>query len=70
MCIEPVTGVMYIVYYNRRDTIGAITEVYAARSIDGGETYHNYLVSDAAFETSNDEFLGDYINIIAYNGKD
>ena len=69
MCIDPVTGVMYIVYYDRRNTIGTMTEVYVARSTDGGETFHNYLVSNAAFETSKDEFLGDYINIIAYNGK-
>ena len=69
MCIDPVTGIMYIVYYDRRNTIGTMTEVYVARSIDGGETFHHYLVSDEAFETNNDEFLGDYINIIAYNGK-
>lgn len=69
MCIDPVTGVMYIVYYDRRNTIGTMTEVYVARSSDGGETFHHYLVSDAAFETNKDKFLGDYINIIAYNGK-
>ena len=69
MCIDPVTGVMYIVYYDRRNTIGTMTEVYVARYVDGGKTFHHYLVSDKAFETNNDEFLGDYINIIAYNGK-
>ncbi len=69
MCIDPVTGIMYIVYYDRRNTISAMTEVYLARSTDGGETFENYLISESAFEAQFQEFIGDYTNVIAYNGK-
>jgi hypothetical protein len=69
MCIDPITGIIYIVYYDRRNTIGSITEVYLARSADGGETFQNYLISESAFEANVQQFLGDYTNIIAYNGK-
>ena len=69
MCIDPVTGIIYIVYYDRRNTISAMNEVYLARSTDGGETFENYLISESAFEAQFQEFIGDYTNIIAYNGK-
>ena len=69
MCVDPITGIMYIVYYDRRNTISAMTEVYLARSVDGGETFENYLISESAFEAQFQEFIGDYTNIIAYNGK-
>ena len=69
MSIDPITGIMYIVYYDRRNTISTMTEVYVARSTDGGETFYNYLVSDSPFEATTQKFIGDYINIVAYNGK-
>ena len=69
MCIDPVTGIMYIVYYDRRNTISAMTEVYLARSTDGGESFDNYLISESAFEAQYAEFIGDYTNMAVYNGK-
>lgn len=69
MTIDPITGIMYVVYYDRRYTIGTMTEVFIARSTDGGETFYNFKISESAFETTVQEFLGDYINIVAYNGK-
>jgi hypothetical protein len=69
MCIDPKTGIIYIVYYDRRNTISTMTEVYVARSTDGGKTFNNFLVSESAFEATTQKFLGDYINIVAYNGK-
>jgi len=69
MCIDPTTGIIYIVYYDRRNTMSTMTEVYLARSTDGGETFNNFCISDSPFETTVQQFLGDYINIIAYDGK-
>ena len=60
---------MYIVYYDRRNTENTMTDVYLARSLDGGETFYNYCISNSPFETTLQQFLGDYINITAYNGK-
>jgi len=69
MSIDPVTGIIYIVYYDRRNTISTMTEVFIARSTDGGETFYNFKISESAFETTLQEFLGDYINVVAYNGR-
>jgi hypothetical protein len=69
MSIDPITGIMYIVYYDRRNTLSTLTEVYIARSTDGGETFFNFKISESPFETTLQEFLGDYINIVAYNKK-
>ncbi|MCW8804806.1 MAG: T9SS type A sorting domain-containing protein [Ignavibacteriaceae bacterium] len=69
MSIDPITGIMYIVYYDRRSTISTMTEVYVARSTDGGESFYNFKISESPFETTLQKFLGDYINIVAYNGK-
>ena len=52
---------MYIVYYDRRNTIGPMTEVYVARSTDGGDTFSNFVVSESPFEATIQKFLGDYI---------
>jgi hypothetical protein len=69
MSIDPVTGTMYIVYYDRRNTISTFTEVYVAKSTDGGDTFQNSLISETPFEATLEKFLGDYINIVAYNNK-
>ncbi|MGB5896471.1 MAG: T9SS type A sorting domain-containing protein, partial [Ignavibacteriaceae bacterium] len=50
-------------------TLSTLTEVYIARSSDGGESFFNFKISESPFETTLQEFLGDYINIVAYNNK-
>ena len=69
MTVDPVTGVIYVVFYDRRNTTGVATEVYVAKSTDGGETFENFKVSESSFTPSASVFFGDYINIAAYNGK-
>ncbi len=66
--VDPLTGIIYIAYYDRSETIGNETEVWIARSDDGGETYENYKVSKNTFIPESDIFFGDYIDIDAYNG--
>lgn len=67
--IDPVTGILYVVFYDRRNTIDTATEVYVARSRDGGESFENFKVSGSAFTPRPEVFFGDYINIAAKNGK-
>ncbi|MCF8242439.1 MAG: T9SS type A sorting domain-containing protein [Melioribacteraceae bacterium] len=69
MKIDPVTGIIYVVFYDRRNTVGAATDVYIARSDDGGDTFTNHKVNTAAFTPNDYIFFGDYINIDAYDGK-
>jgi hypothetical protein len=69
MTIDPFTGIIYIVFYDRRNTAGDATEVYVAKSKDGGESFENFKVSESPFTPRSDIFFGDYTNIAARNGK-
>jgi hypothetical protein len=65
--VDPTTGIVYVVYYDRRATSGNATDVYLARSYDGGQTFSSILVSDGSFTPSSNVFFGDYIGIAAWN---
>ena len=68
MAVDPVTGYIYTVFYDRRDMDGINTEVYLAYSTDGGKTFTNQLISEEPFKPTNMLFFGDYNNISAYDG--
>ena len=68
MSVDPVDGSVNIVFYDRRDTEGALTELILARSIDGGRTFVNYKIDQPAFACDPRVFFGDYAGISAYNG--
>ena len=63
--IDPSTGVLYVAFYDRRATTGDATDVYLARSGDGGRSFHNVPISDSPFTPQPDVFFGDYIGIAA-----
>jgi hypothetical protein len=67
MTIDQTTGVLYFVFYDRRNTSNNFTDVYVARSTDGGETFTNFKVSESSFNPSSSVFFGDYTNIVAMN---
>jgi hypothetical protein len=69
MTIDQSTGNLYVVFYDRRGTTGNATDVYMARSTDGGETFSNFKVSQTSFTPTASIFFGDYTNIAAMNGK-
>lgn len=66
--VDPVTGYIYIVYYDRRNYPDQQTDVYLAYSTNGGTTFTNVKISEQPFTPSEDSFFGDYTNIAAYNG--
>ena len=67
--IDPATGYLYVVFYDRRNHSGDTTDVYVAKSTDGGATFVDYRVSMFPFVPTDDDFIGDYIGIAARNGK-
>ena len=69
MTIDQKTGYLYFVFYDRRNYTNTQTDVYMARSTDGGETFTNFKVSSSPFTPSSGVFFGDYTNVSAYNGK-
>lgn len=68
MDIDQTTGYIYIVFYDRRNLSGNLTDVYMARSTDGGETFSNHKISEMPFLPNAGVFFGDYTNITAHNG--
>ncbi len=69
MSVDPITGHIYIVFYDRRSYQDSQTDVYLAWSKDGGETFSNQRISESPFSPSDEIFFGDYNNISAYNGS-
>jgi len=67
MTIDQTSGFIYFVFYDRRNTSNNLTDVYIARSTDGGETFTNLKVSESSFNPNSNVFFGDYTNIAAFN---
>ncbi len=68
MAVDPVTGYIYIVFYDRRDHDDDTTDVYLAYSTDGGKKFLNIKISESPFLPTSNVFFGDYNDISAYNG--
>lgn len=69
MAVDPVDGSVNVVFYDRRDTSGALTGVTLARSVDGGRTFVNRKIDIQPFATNSRVFFGDYSGISAYDGR-
>lgn len=69
MDVDPVTGYIYIVFYDRRNHKDSdYTDVYIAVSTDGGLSFQNKKISKSPFLNEKTVFFGDYNNISAYDG--
>ena len=68
MDIDQTNGNIYIVFYDRRNYLDDNTDVYLAKSTDGGETFQNILISESPFLPVDTLFFGDYTNISVHNG--
>ena len=67
MSVDPITGAINILFYDRRNYTDANTDVYIARSTDGGETFKNIKISESPFKPKKGVFFGDYIGVSSYN---
>ncbi|MBL8015722.1 MAG: exo-alpha-sialidase [Ignavibacteria bacterium] len=68
LTIDQQTGIIYIVFYDRRNYEDDHTDVYLASSSDGGRTFLNERISESPFFPLQETFMGDYTNIAASNG--
>jgi hypothetical protein len=70
MDVDPVTGFIYVVFYDRREHAeNRITDVYLASSTDGGAHFLNQKISTAPFTPNPNVFFGDYTGITAFAGR-
>lgn len=71
MTVDQVTGIIYMVFYDRRNYNDTRTDVFLAVSTDGGATFENMRISQSPFIPNNCptgyNFFGDYTNISAHN---
>lgn len=67
MCVDPVSGAVSVIYYDRRNYNGSGTDVYLARSADGGKSFSSMRISEAPFTPVKGVFFGDYIGVNSYN---
>jgi len=68
MTIDQSNGYLYFVFYDRRNYADNRTDVYMARSTDGGNSFHNFKISESPFAPTSNVFFGDYTNLSAQNG--
>ncbi len=66
--VDPTNGELSIVYYDRSRYSTDSTDVFLARSIDGGRSFTSQLISEAEFYPTPFVFFGDY-NCIAAHGR-
>jgi len=67
---DPETGILSVIFYDDRNVGSNQCEVYCANSMDGGETWEDFKVSDVSFTPSAipglaGGYMGDYLGIVA-----
>jgi hypothetical protein len=67
MAVDPVSGAVNVIFYDRRGDNKATT-VTLARSTDDGKTFNNWSFDNQAFQTDGD-FIGDYLAIVAHGNR-
>ncbi|MFI5211457.1 MAG: sialidase family protein [Ignavibacteria bacterium] len=67
MHVDPMTGAISIIYYDRRNYNDSRTDVYLARSTSGGESFSNIRISEEPFIPAKGIFFGDYIGVNTLN---
>ncbi|MFI5385914.1 MAG: glycosyl hydrolase [Fimbriimonadales bacterium] len=68
LAVDPATGYLYVVYYDRRAYDDLQTDVYLAFSTNGGVSFKETKISESPFTPTDRRFFGDYNNISAYKG--
>ncbi len=68
MDVDPASGDVYTVFYDRRNHPDRKTDVYLALSKDGGLTWENHKISEKPFEPVPHIFFGDYNNLSVCKG--
>jgi hypothetical protein len=69
LAVDPVTGYLYIAFYDRRNYLDNQTDVYLAISRDGGSTFENILISQSPFTPYSTAFFGHYLSVEAFNNR-
>ncbi len=71
---DPETGALSVIFYDDRNVASSDCEVYVANSLDGGDTWVDFKVSDASFTPTPipgcaSGYFGDYLGISGRAGQ-
>lgn len=66
--VDPSSGYLYSVFYDRRHYNDEQTDVFLAWSKDGGRSWQNHKISEKPFIPRETVFFGDYNDIDIYQG--
>ena len=66
MTVDPVTGHLYWLYYDRSAYDDERTDVALTWSEDGGKHFQHQRISQSPFTPDDEIFFGDYIQVVAY----
>jgi len=69
MAVDPVTGYLFIAFYDRRNYTDNQTDVYLAISRDGGSSFENIRISQSPFTPYSTAFFGHYLSVDACNNR-
>lgn len=67
MRVDPKTGTIVSLFYDRRDRQNWETDIFLAYSKDGGATFKNIKLNSRAFIPDPKVFFGDYLAVDVYN---
>ena len=74
LAVDPATGGLFVLYFDsRRFPANDSAEAWVSMSFDGGESFRDVKVSDAAFQPAAIDglangYMGDYLGIVAKDG--
>lgn len=70
ICIDPASGFVYILYYDRRNYTDNQTDVYLAWSTDGGNQFKEKKISEKPFTPALDSrtAMANYLGLSAQKG--
>lgn len=67
--VDNANGVLYVLYYDRRNHDDLKTDLYLSYSLDGGSKFTDVKITEKPFVPSSEAFLGDYIALDVFNGR-
>ena len=68
LTLDPSTGFIYMIYYDRRNYDDTKTDVYLAYSTNAGATFTNVKISEESFVPEKPSLTGGHLSIAASNG--
>tara|TARA_A100001011_G_scaffold83289_1_gene86934 strand:- start:18792 stop:20360 length:1569 start_codon:yes stop_codon:yes gene_type:complete len=69
MAIDPITGHLYVIYYDRRhSSTNTFVAAYLSYSLDGGKSFKDIQIGKNFAPPGKNYFFGDYLDVDAYNG--